>query len=201
MAAHLAAEGHEMPLSALPDVPFGLGVEPINQLAPFHASARVTGVPALLWYEPTAVHAVAELHERPPRELLSAPAGLAVERIDQPFPFHTSARLNVVPAVLKPDPTAAHAWGELHEMLLRSLNTAPAGSRVGWIDQLFPFHSSASVPPPYAYPTAVHTVSELQDTPSSWLGVDPFGSGVVSIDQLVPFHASARVREVPTLTS
>jgi hypothetical protein len=62
------AELHEMADRTLPgNVPAsaGLGVAWILQAVPFHPSASVRSVLALFWENPTAVQAVAELHDRP----------------------------------------------------------------------------------------------------------------------------------------
>jgi hypothetical protein len=72
----------------LEPVTFGVGW--IDQLVPFHRSASVEVAPALT-YEPTAVHALAAVHERPRRTLPVAADGLGVDWIAQPLPVCTSA--------------------------------------------------------------------------------------------------------------
>jgi hypothetical protein len=57
---------------------FGLGEGWMLQAVPFHASARVTWSPALSVYVPTAVQALAELHDTPLKRFclsLDAPLG------------------------------------------------------------------------------------------------------------------------------
>jgi hypothetical protein len=85
---------------------------------------------------------------------------------------------------------------DVHDTRYRLKNATPWGLGVVWIDQLVPFHCSASVPV-LELPTAVHAVLDVHDTPESGA---PDGLGVVWIDQLVPFHCSASVPvlELPT---
>src|ERR1700694_1372052 len=76
----------------------------------------------------------------------------------------------------------------------------PLGLPVVWIDQVVPFHLSASVKRPPALsklPTAVHMVEEEHETAASWVNSDPAGLGVDWIVQVVPFQASARVTVLP----
>ena len=89
-------------------------------------------------------------------------------------------------------PTAVQAVAEEHATDARLLCIAPVRLRVAWIDQLVPFHRSASVNCALevftSFPTAAHTVAEEHDTPRR----SPFTTeGVASMDQLVPFHRSA----------
>jgi hypothetical protein len=68
----------------------------MDQEVPFHASARENrGVnePAGFWYQPTAVQAVAEVHETLDRTLSSAPGWSGVGWMDQEVPFQISARV------------------------------------------------------------------------------------------------------------
>jgi hypothetical protein len=96
---HALAEMHETLFSCPKSAPPKLGVDRTDQLIPFHTSARVK-VPLLLSYHPTAVQAVAELHEMPSSWLKVAPFALGVDRTDQLVPFHASARVTYVPALL-----------------------------------------------------------------------------------------------------
>ena len=77
----------------------------------------------------------------------------------------------------------------------------PLGLTVVWIDQVVPFHLSASVKRPLVLlsklPTAVHMVEEEHETAASWVNSDPAGLGVDRIVQVVPFQASARVTVLP----
>ena len=67
------------------------------QLVPFHRSANATPVPELLVSSPTAVQAVLEVHDTPPRLLPVVPVGLGVVWIDQLVPFQRSANVTLVP--------------------------------------------------------------------------------------------------------
>ncbi len=135
--------------------------------------------------EPTAVHAVADVHDtalmRPP------PMRLGVD--DQLVPFQRSA--DSPPG---PTPTAVQAVAEVHDTALRLV---VVGLGVVWIDQLVPFQASTSVPPVPALfekpPTAMQAVGVVHDTPVSSLDVVPAGLGVDWIDQLVPFQCSTSI--------
>jgi len=74
MATHEAADRHDtLSRTSRPPLPAGLGVSWMTQAVPFHASASVAAsgpacrvaclAPAM--ESPTAVHAVAELHQTP----------------------------------------------------------------------------------------------------------------------------------------
>lgn len=66
---------HETSESPLEVAPAGLGVGSLDQLVPFQISARVSEVPALLYWDPTAVQAVADVHETEENPALWAEAG------------------------------------------------------------------------------------------------------------------------------
>ncbi len=89
--------------------PAWLGVVLIDQLDPFHASAKVTRAEALM-VDPTAVHAVAEGQDTALSTPSLAPVGLGVVWTDQLVPFQTSAR---VP--LSATPTAVQALADGHD--------------------------------------------------------------------------------------
>jgi hypothetical protein len=86
------AVGHETLLRlGVPVV--GLGVGWIVQLVPFHRSASVVlGNAFVVEYPPTAVQAVAALHDTPPSVASVAPDGIGVLWIVQLLPFQPSAR-------------------------------------------------------------------------------------------------------------
>ena len=91
-AVQATAELHDTLASLLATAPAGLGVDCSFQMVPFHLSARVTSEPeALLKDDPTAVQAVAVLHDTPASFVTIAPAGLGVACTVQAVPFHTSA--------------------------------------------------------------------------------------------------------------
>jgi hypothetical protein len=91
-----AAELHEMADRTLPgneSASVGSGVGWMVQAVPFHSSASVKSVLALLWKNPTAVQAVAELHDTPLNWLTAAgPGWLGVAWIVHTRPFQASAK-------------------------------------------------------------------------------------------------------------
>jgi hypothetical protein len=166
-------------------LPWGEGTFSSAQLVPFHRSARP---------EPTAVHADEAVQET----LLSSanvPAGLGVAWMAQLLPFHTSARVAKLGPVSEL-PTASQELVDVHETPASWLLAAPLTLGVDWMDQLLPFHTSASVvlvEPVVAWPTALHALQDVQDTPPDPLSFAPLGLGVDWMDQLLPFHTSASV--------
>jgi hypothetical protein len=74
-----------------------LGLVSIAHLFPSQASTKVRLALAvsLLLYVPTAVHALAELHDTAERELSRDPFGLGVGSIVHVLPFQTSARVRL----------------------------------------------------------------------------------------------------------
>jgi hypothetical protein len=119
------------------------GVAWTDQLVPSHASASACSVlPALVC--PTAVQAVAAVHDTWASALAAAPAGPGVGWIDHRFPFQASARVRVSPFLpLSDRPTAVQAAAEVHETPPRKVPAEPAGLGVGWTDQAVPFQASA----------------------------------------------------------
>jgi hypothetical protein len=139
--------------------------------APCSASVRYALV--VLEENPTAVHAVAEMHDTLNSVDVFAPVGFGVASTVHVFPFHFSATvkeaLEVVFKKLEV-PTAVHAVAEMHDTLISSGFVAPAGVGMGWIAQAVPFHRSATVKEALAgklvleVPTAVQAVAEVHDT-------------------------------------
>jgi hypothetical protein len=80
---------------------------------------------------------------------------------------------------------------------MRTLLGTPLGLGVGLIDQVVPFHTSASVwlaLPVNEVPTATQYDELTQDTAYRWLSMaPPRGLGDGLIDQVVPFHTSTSV--------
>src|SRR6266568_4424045 len=91
---------------------------------------------------PTAMHAVAEGQDTPPRRSLFAD-GLRLGTTDQVVPFHDSIRVLSRPLTLRL-PTAVHAVAETHDTSVRQLPVA-LGLGLGTTDQLVPFQDSMSV--------------------------------------------------------
>src|SRR4051812_34857855 len=86
-AMHAVVVAHVTPLSWLETAPAGFGVDWIDQLVPFHASASVERVSAVFSYEPTATHEVLDAHRMPESSLDSAPLGFGVVCRAQDVPF------------------------------------------------------------------------------------------------------------------
>jgi hypothetical protein len=193
-AVQAVGDVHDTALN-LTGFPVGLGVVSTDQLVPFQPSAKVTVPVVEIKLEPTAVQAVADVHETPLSVLDSALVGLGVVSIDQLAPFQRSANDTVSRVELELEPTAVQAVADVHETELR--RSPPVGLGVLWIDQSVPFQRSANVASlPTRLkesPTAVQAVLDVHDTPTSWLSDAPLGFGVVSMDQLVPFQCSANI--------
>src|ERR1022692_471952 len=157
----------------------------MTHVVPFQRSASVTRLPlALLRTSPTAVHAVAELHDTEDR---LAPATPGVGWTAHCTPFQRSASVPVL--VL---PTAIHAVAELHETPFSK--PLPAGSGTGRIVHATPFHASASgmgicsSPSPGEVPTAMHALAEVQDTLPSELR--SLSGGVACTVHVAPFQVA-----------
>jgi hypothetical protein len=90
------------------------------------------------------------------------------------------------------EPTAKHRPDDWHVMPNSWLAYASAGFAVGTIDQLEPFHVSASVSvlggPCSTLPTAVQFVALTHATPVNTRVPKPSGLG--TIDHVAPFHRS-----------
>jgi hypothetical protein len=91
---HEVDEVHETPFRELAELLDGFGVAPIDQAVPFQDSASVERLPDAT-ADPTAVHAVADVHETAFRALSDAPTGLGVVRVLHERPFQASARVTV----------------------------------------------------------------------------------------------------------
>jgi hypothetical protein len=122
-AVQATAELHDTLARLLATAPAGLGVDCSFQVVPFHLSAKVTSESeALLKEEPTAIHAVAELHDTPASFVTIAPAGSGVACTVQAVPFHTSASVTSFFTVLVNHPAAVQAVAEVHDTLPRTLS-------------------------------------------------------------------------------
>ena len=159
-------------------------------------------LPALLLNHPTAVHAVADVHDTPSSTLLVAPSGFGVGSADQRDPSQRCANSNCSPALLLDHPTAVHAVADVHDTPSSSLLVAP-GLGVGRADQREPSQRSANVKPwPVLlsnHPTAVHAVADVHDTLSSPLMVAPAGLVVGWAYRRDPSQLSANVTCRPAL--
>src|SRR5271163_4582694 len=127
----------------------------MDQLVPFHCSARVCSVVPLL-ADPTAEQSEALTQLTPSRLLPWAALVLGLGAIDQPAPFHCSVRVwAAVPLLAVPTAQQVEPLPQL--TLLSSLFRAALVFGLGTIDQLVPFHCSVRVwaaVPLLAVPTA-----------------------------------------------
>jgi hypothetical protein len=122
VAVQTSAELHDTLPRVLAMAPAGLGVDCSFQVVPFHLSANVTSA-LEVWLKdaPTAIHAVAEVHDTPASFVTIAPAGLGVACTVQAAPFHTSASVTSCLKVLVNHPAAVQAVAEVHDTLPRTL--------------------------------------------------------------------------------
>ena len=189
---------HETPERKLETVPPGSGTDWTFQLVPFQRSTRANRLLSL-FMNPTAVHAVAAVHDTSTSSPGTAPRGKGVGWIVQLVPFQRSASVNGLPIIAvgleAKDPTAVHSLGAVQDTPLKPLCCWSATLRETWMVHVVPFQPSARVAVEVA-PTASHTVAAVQDTLFNLLEVAPVGSTVVWIVQEVPFHRSASVRVV-----
>jgi hypothetical protein len=142
---------------------------------------------------PTAMHAVADVHETPVRKLFGTPAGAGIVWTLQLVPFHRSAM--TCAALLLP--TAVHADGEVQETAFKNDPGLPEVG-VGSMLQLVPSQCSVSVPSELpelsrAVPTATQAVGDVHETPFSAPAAAPPGFGVGTIRHAVPSQSSARL--------
>jgi hypothetical protein len=202
-AVQIAAVAHETPSSLLSSITT-LGVGCTAQLVPFQTSATVTNIPAFAVESdvPTAVHALAEVHEIAVREScrkLAPEFGFGVALIFHVPLLHCSASVfsPVKPFVLgrNPVPAAMQTVLDEHFTPLSWMLLSPDCFGTVWVFQVLPFHRSASPLFP-AYPTAVHALAEVQDTPRKR---PPVVAGTDCSAQALPFHHSASGRFVPEL--
>ena len=96
MAVQAVADEQDTPPKLLDVAPAGLGMDWIDQRVPFQCSASVgpAGPAVLVLAPPTAVQALADVHDTPLKLLKAAPAGLGVDWIDQRVPFQRSASVS-----------------------------------------------------------------------------------------------------------
>ena len=156
--AALGQDTEDMP-SSIEEL--GAGSDWIDQLLPFHRSARLVRSAT-----PTAKHAVADGHATPLRALsLNLPPpvlGVCWTSHFLPFQRKTSARWLVV------SPTAVHCRDDLHE-IPRSLKLRPtcrAAQCVPFQLRTIALPSKTSKVPP----TATHPLRTGQDTDHNWSG-------------------------------
>ena len=117
---------------------------------------------------PTAVQALAEVHDTLLSEAWLGFCGLGVGWMDHEVPSHRSAKVRLPVPKSPANPTAVQALADVHDTPDSPLFWSPAGLGVGWMDHEVPFHRSASVttlPALFRYfPTAVQASAAVHDT-------------------------------------
>jgi hypothetical protein len=167
-----------------------------TQVVPFQCSATVPSelLPVLSKTAPTAVQAVAEVHDTPVKKLIGAPAGVGTGWMLQLIPSHLSA-ITCLALLL---PTAVHALGEVQETAFRNTPGLPEVG-VGWMLHDAPSHRSVIVPSELpklsnATPTALQAERDVHDMA---LRLPPAVVGIGWRCQVVPSHRSATVEVTP----
>ena len=141
---HEVADGHDTPWRMALVDPAGFWVPWTVQLAPFQRSASVTSPEPPLRKLPTAVHAVEEVQDTAFKNPVVFD-GVDIGCTAQLVPFHPSASILVVDALLMKSPTAIQDEAPEHDTPFSSLTSAPIELGVAWIAQLAPLHLSASI--------------------------------------------------------
>ncbi len=130
-ASHALADAQETSLSWLLVAPRGLGVAWMLQPPPFQVSASVSLVLPLT-NKPTAVHAVAEVHEIP----VSCPALASWMLMTVHVPPLSRSASRWLPVLSLTLPTAMHALEAVHDTALKLQVTPPGGTGVACSSQL-----------------------------------------------------------------
>jgi hypothetical protein len=117
----------------------GLGVDWMVHAVPFHRSASVPRLES-----PTAMHAVADVHDTPEKPLDCAPAGSGVDCTAQEVPFQRSASVTPVPELSVKFPTAVQLEADEHDTAFKNVLCAPGGSGTDWRRHAVPSHRSAN---------------------------------------------------------
>ena len=155
-----------------------------NEAPPVHASASGTaGVPEA----PTATQNVVVVQDTLASESVVAD-GSTVGTIVHLAPSQLSARVTVSEDAFLALPTAMQKLGPTHETAVRPLSVSPAGSAVGTMLHVDPFHFCARVvvapAAPWA-PTAMQKDDSEHDTLEALLLVDAPAVAIGVVDQLV----------------
>ena len=114
-AVQAFADTHDTAIKPLPLAP---GVDSIDYAEPSHRSTRGTP-PAVSETPPTAVHALAAVHDTPSKADCEAPPGSGTGTTDHDDPSHHSANANSTP-LSNTLPTAIHALADTHDTLTRA---------------------------------------------------------------------------------
>jgi hypothetical protein len=147
-------DGHDTAWRTLPYAWRGWGTCTNDQRWPFHRSASVSPSysPCVAIWLPTTKQNLREGHDTPDKR--PSLVCLAPGWMDHLAPFQRSSKVRELSPVTFP--TATQNLGAAHDTAVNSLLVdCPDGggrTRLGvlWMDQVLPFHASASVSPPEA---------------------------------------------------
>lgn len=126
------------------------GVGVMDQVVPFHDSASVSLPPFAPKLVPTAMQEVAETQDTAYRSFQTRDRFWVVRITDQVRPSHTSASVLAPWRAFTLSPTAMQAVADGHD----TAEKPPGTAGVLILDQVLPFHDSATGKPPRAWPTA-----------------------------------------------
>jgi hypothetical protein len=176
---HALADVHDTAVRWLAMAAAGTGTFLIAHRTPFQRSDSGTeeATVSLSAENPAAMHALAEAHETPLKELKTNPAGLRMRWLAHLRPFQRSATTSEAsPSRLDERPTALQALAEAHDIPLREVKPSPAGSGMRWMAHLRPFQRSASgmaaMSPFTEDPTAMHFRADAHEIPVRVLSSD-----------------------------
>ena len=117
----------------------GLGVDSMLHAVPFHCSASVPRAE-----DPTATHALEDVHDTPERKLDCAPDGFGTDCTAQKVPFQRSASATPVPELSVKLPTAVQPEADEHDTAFKNVPCDPGGSGIDWTLHRVPSHRSAN---------------------------------------------------------
>lgn len=178
-------------LNACPGSASGLGT--IDHFAPFQFSTRVFSY--VDNQPPTAVHAVAAVHE-----MAARPEGYVSTfgegTMDHVAPFHDSMRVSVTPpprSKFPALPTAMQEVAPVHETPAKPTSGPSGGFGLGEEDQAEPFHRSINddCGEDPCDPTAKQDEASVHEMPLRTLVPVDHGPGTSTFDQSAPSHSSA----------
>jgi hypothetical protein len=187
-----------------------VGIAWIVQPVPFQLSAISSCAPEQFGSSserqasPTAMQAVADVHETALKVLIVAPGIFGVGWTVQPLPSRRAANVTSMFALFVKLPTAVHAISDVHDTRFSAPLAGPLGSGIAWVDQRTRSRRSArwsGIPAPSAYdPTPMHTVIAGHDTAANRPVVAPWGFAIRSPTQFRPFQRSASGWSAPLMS-
>jgi hypothetical protein len=194
-AVHAALEEHETSFSAPSPGPVTVGRFWFTHRGPRRCPANNSAIIPPRWKVPTLMHAPLTTHVTAANDPSVAPFGRPIRSTDQNRPFHRSASGRWNPALFVNDPTALHAFRDVHATSTRLVLWPPyaASCQV----HIFPSQTSPNVrvspaESTTAVPTAKHDFDDVHETLPSSEPLPP-GSTAFAFDHLWPFHRWAHV--------